>query len=505
MNIIEDNLEKLNKHKLYPPHPSYIAGFIDGDGCIFIREITDGYQSGISLTQCRTNILQIIRYHFGGSITSSENRNNKIIDIMDESNEYYNKHNIRNQYNLVIRSNEYQVLLEYLRDSFIVKEQQYQCLYKFNKLTNLPNKPEEKGELFSICSKCNEKCDMDPINFSRMNIQYIAGLFDAEGCVYIDKNKFDRISISISQKNHPILLHEIQQFLGFGKIYKSNSEIEIQNKQECLQFIDIIKPHTVVKYNQIIAMEILLKTTDLDVKKQMYKICNEEKHKIEKFDDLNQHNKGKEGYFETMKLRQIKEKICSEIRIKQVYKEKSEKMLGEGNHNYGKIFSEETKKKMSNSIRDAKGGVSDEVILKVRELISNGYKNIDIQKDLDLPRHTLTRIKNGDLVCRNEQKKEAIKMTQEEVNISKRKITVNEIFIVIEKFNNGYKPMEILDFLTRKRTEQKVHNDLTIHIIKGIKSKLVNYKVILYPNEISEGEYNYYLELVYEYQKKYNK
>ena len=26
MNIAEDNLEKLNKHKKYPPHPSYIAG-----------------------------------------------------------------------------------------------------------------------------------------------------------------------------------------------------------------------------------------------------------------------------------------------------------------------------------------------------------------------------------------------------------------------------------------------------------------------------------------------
>jgi len=133
------------------------------------------------------------------------------------------------------------------------------------------------------------------------------------------------------------------------------------------------------------------------------------------------------------------------------------------------------------------------------------YKNIDIQKELDLPRHTVSRIKNGDLVCRNEEKKENEKMTQEEMNISKRKITVNEIFIVIEKFNKGYKPMEVLDFLIRKRTEQKVINELTIHIVKGIKSKLVNYKPILYPKEIPEGEYKYYLELVDEYQKKYNK
>ena len=37
--IEEDNIFHLNRFKLFPPHPSYIAGFIDGDGCIFIRKI----------------------------------------------------------------------------------------------------------------------------------------------------------------------------------------------------------------------------------------------------------------------------------------------------------------------------------------------------------------------------------------------------------------------------------------------------------------------------------
>ena len=108
-----DNLKQLERFKNSPPHPSYIAGMIDGDGCIFIRKITQGYQSGITITQCRTNVLQVIRYHFGGSITTSENRNNKVEDKLDDSEEFYHKHNVRNQYNLVIRSNEYTILLEY--------------------------------------------------------------------------------------------------------------------------------------------------------------------------------------------------------------------------------------------------------------------------------------------------------------------------------------------------------------------------------------------------------
>lgn len=70
MNIIEDNLLKLNKFKHITLNPSYLAGLLDGDGTIFIRKIKDGYQSGISLTQSRTNILQIIQYHYGGTIVS---------------------------------------------------------------------------------------------------------------------------------------------------------------------------------------------------------------------------------------------------------------------------------------------------------------------------------------------------------------------------------------------------------------------------------------------------
>ena len=64
MNIIEDNLVKLNKFKVNLLNPSYLSALIDGDGTIFIRKIKGGYQSGISLTQSRTNILQIIQYHY---------------------------------------------------------------------------------------------------------------------------------------------------------------------------------------------------------------------------------------------------------------------------------------------------------------------------------------------------------------------------------------------------------------------------------------------------------
>ena len=484
-----DNQIHLQRFKNIPPHPSYISGFIDGDGCIFIRKIKDGYQSGLSITQCRTNILQVIRYHFGGSITSSANRNDKIINLMDEANEYYHKHNIRNQYNLLIRNNEYQVLLDYLQNSFIIKENKYQYLYEFNKLANLPNKCEEKEELYLKCSSLNKSCEVDEIYLTRLNIEYIAGLFDAEGCIYININKFTKFYISLTQKNHPKILHEIVKFLGFGKV--ETYEFKIYKKHDCLKFIQLVKPYLIVKYNQANAFQTFLNTHNISIKEIMYQICNREKHEIEIFYDLNQNEIGKEGYLETLRLKGLKKQICKEIHNKQVYKNKSEKMTGEGNHNYGKTFSEETKKKMSVSIRDAKGGVSDEVIIKVRYLLKEGHKNIDIQKSLNLPRHTITRIKNGEIICRNEEKKEKKSLTQEEVNLSKRKINAYDIIFVIEKFIEKWKPMQILDYLI----EQK-KNNITIDMIKNIKRNLQNGKSVIYESELSKDKYDFYLNLL---------
>jgi hypothetical protein len=491
MSIIEDNNKQLNRFKHNKPHPSYIAGFIDGDGCIFIRKIIDGYQCGFSITQCRTNILQIIRYHFGGRITTSSNRNNKIINLMDtEKDGCYHKHNIRNQYNLIIQSNEYQILLEYLQNSFIIKENQYQNLNEFNKLVNLTDKKEEKEKLYLKCSSLNKICNLNEIYLTRLNIEYISGLFDAEGCIYIDKKKYTKFYISITQKNHTQILYDIVKFLGFGTI-DCEIKFKMYNKTNCLKFIHLVKNYLIVKYNQVVAFETFLETNDTKIKEQMYLICNREKHEIEVFTDLNQNDNDKEGYLETLKLKSLKEQICKEICKKEFYKEKSEKMKGEGNHNYGKTFSEETKKKMSVSIRESKGGVSDETIIQVRKMIKDGYKNVDIQNLLTLPRHTITRINNCQIICRTEEKIDKNTLTQEEVNLSKRKIGADDIIIVIEKFIEKWKPTQILNYFI----EQNKTN-ITIDIIKNIKRNLTNNKKIIYESELSQTKYKYYTTLI---------
>jgi hypothetical protein len=335
----------------------------------------------------------------------------------------------------------------------VIKNRQINCLSEFSQLINLQNKTEEKEKIYKKCSDYNKKLLLNEVNFKNITIEYIAGLFDAEGCFYISLKKFSKSYISITQKSYPDVLVYISKLLGFG-IIDCEQKFKIYKQSDCLKFIQLVKEHLIVKYNQAEAFEIFLKTDDTNIKEQMYAICNKEKHEIEVFTDLNQNENGKEGYLEMLKLRCLKEKICKEIQLKQVYREKSEKMKGEGNHNFGKSFSEETKKKMSTSIRNAKGSISDEVILQVRKLVAEGHKNIEIQEMLCLPKHAITRIKNGEIVCRNEDKTEKQSLTQVEVNLSKRKIQTDEIIIVIERLNEKWKPLRILDYLIDRRNIQ---------------------------------------------------
>lgn len=487
MNTIEENnLYLLDKFKKEPPHPSYISGFIDGDGCIFIRKIKDGFQSGISITQCRTNILQIIRYHFGGSITTSKNRNNKTEDIMNDC--YYDKHNKRNQFNLIIRSNEYQLLLEYIKNSMIIKKTQLNALYEFNKINNKQNIYFEKEKLFEICRNNNIfTCEN---NTNNLNIEYISGIFDAEGCLFINK-KYKKYYISITQSKYPYILYKIKDFLNFGVIDKEN-KYKIYSKENCLKFIEYTKEYLIVKYNQACAFETFLTTEDIKVKEEMYKICNEEKHKTEIFNDLNQNHEGKDGYFYTLKIREFKKNICKEIQKKEIYKLKSIKMMGEGNHNYGKEKTVETRKKMSTSIRDSKNGVSDEIIISVRKMIEEGKPNIEIQELMNLPRHTVSRIKNGNLVCRNENK--LLKTTtQNERNVKKRKIMIDEIIVLIDRIIEGKPPTTILNELYEK------NKNITIDIVKNIKKQIHENKIPFYDFEVSKEIYDKYKNTIQEY------
>lgn len=81
---------------------------------------------------------------------------------------------------------------------------------------------------------------------------YIAGFFDGEGCIYV--NKENRIRIEISQKR-TFVLEEIMKFLNTEGItsiisYSKNdkaSELRINKHREIMDFLEKILPYTIVK------------------------------------------------------------------------------------------------------------------------------------------------------------------------------------------------------------------------------------------------------------------
>lgn len=80
-----------------------------------------------------------------------------------------------------------------------------------------------------------------------MDLRYIAGFFDGEGC--IDVKPGSRYAIKISNKNREVL-EMIQECVGFGKIYYHKAGFwtyETTNMLDTYTFLILIRPYLIVK------------------------------------------------------------------------------------------------------------------------------------------------------------------------------------------------------------------------------------------------------------------
>lgn len=527
MNIIEDNKEKLNKFKLNQPNPSYIAGFIDGDGTIFIRKINDGYQSGISLSQSRTNILQILQYHYGGTIIKPSNI---YLDNIFNEDGYYDKNNKRNSYTLMIRSNEYKYILDNIYKYIILKKNQIDALLEFSQIVNKIDKKNEKDKLFNICSDTNKNKELDYYDYSRINIEYIQGLFDAEGHIFITYQKnnekviFNKgVYMKITQKNHPNIIDKIHNFLGFGK--KSDYIYYVDNFDDCLKLIELLKPNLIVKYNQIIAFEEYIKTKlkknekyneEIHLKREkIYKIINMEKHQIEIYE---------ESIFNKDSLnikieKDSKDKnIQKEIKKKEFYLSKSELMKGDNNPNYGHHLDDSHALNISisttNSKRANNPNLTNEKIREIYALKDTGIMQKDVAEKYSMNREMIRRIWNKIILPTDDtdfiiKKEELIKSNKNEntsnitfeqkTSIGKRNLNIDQYIEIIlwkEKQKNNEKLQDKKIFSTTLSAylsnlwNEKVTNDMVKNIWSG--------RTELFQFEFNGKNINYekYLEII---------
>lgn len=196
IEIITQNFPILKEP--YDISPYYIGGFIDGDGSIHIDQ---NNCLTISISQCYLPILEKFKTIFGGNIYYDNNEK---------------KENVRKCHLLKICGKECMKILQYLDIGSILKYKQVQVAKSFIFANKLQGFEELKENCKTMIKKYNkeykETYDKD---YSKMNWEYIAGIFDAEGCIHVKRNHFSYIKIT--QKNDYKLLEEIRKYIGHGK------------------------------------------------------------------------------------------------------------------------------------------------------------------------------------------------------------------------------------------------------------------------------------------------
>lgn len=269
----KNKLVKINKvmttlnSEEYEISPFYLAGFFDGDGSICI---TQGLSLQIQFSQSVLSILNKIKSIFGGSLYSRDGKNE----------------NQRRQHTLRFCGRDCEKLLKYLDIGCIMKWDQIQVAKKFINLNNLQGLEDRKIQLREKMRKLNKaykKTHNKP--YDKINWEYIAGIFDAEGCIYMrqrqKKNGKDFRYlfgyIKICQKNDFQLLNKIRDFIGHGR---TNDKVCWKTERIDFAKFDLTKiyPLLIVKKKQAKDCIEFLDCNDNDRKKELYNQIKIDKH-----------------------------------------------------------------------------------------------------------------------------------------------------------------------------------------------------------------------------------
>jgi hypothetical protein len=246
--------------------PYYVSGFFDGDGSICIDK---NLCLQVSFSQCAPEILLKLQGIFGG-----------IIYKCDMS----HKPNQRDQHNLRICGRECEKVLVYLDKGSIMKWDQIQVAKIFIRMNNLQDLTEEKTQLKDQMTALNKsyKKTHDK-RYGILNWEYIAGIFDAEGCIETYKKKtkkgysYGMSYIKITQKNDYRLLEEIKSFIGHGRV-----EGKILWKTERIDFVkwDLQKilPLLIVKRKQSEWLLEFFETEDNTLRMELHEKIKGDKH-----------------------------------------------------------------------------------------------------------------------------------------------------------------------------------------------------------------------------------
>lgn len=249
----------------------YIAGFLDGDGCVTMESPTTDRRRPaprVSATQSYNRgeppELLFLRNRFHGSIRTVKKATNTR----------------RNSWTFRVCESDREKLLSVVADHGIVKRRQAELALDYL----VQGKEDPAYFSYEIA---REKADVHSteIDVDRLTMSYLAGLFAAEGSVGLSRNGHGSYGLvsSISQLSCPRLLHAIKEKLGYG--YVCGGKINFA-PTATVKFLECVQPFIKKsqKRRQIkVAKQFVRYMDEIGRHPGRHKRSEEERKRIERF------------------------------------------------------------------------------------------------------------------------------------------------------------------------------------------------------------------------------
>lgn len=431
-NVLEDEenitQSKPNEYDIFSTdmlNSSYVGGLFDGDGSLGIIAIGKNkahYQMIIQFSQSVTNILYLLQQKYGGYVYKGRKRGTQ-----------------RQQYCYRISGRFSQKLLNDLNNGCIIKHHQAVNCSNFIPLIDKHN-PVEKQKLHANNRALNHNTLNPEKPMYKMDNSYIAGLFDAEGCFLINV-KSDRpiqsaaLALQISQKTHPDILDEIQEYLGYGTVNSERTKWVVENQNDIQQFLKVIEGKIIVKEYQFRYYKLFLENRIKYFRKkvpeeqiQLYKEWRELISK-DKHEDRNTENDESNSLVDDSNSNASADDNSSsssdnnssssnprrktiilakplKLPLKTDFNKPAKQILnlekkpvvykrGEEHHSTGVKFDDEHRMKISLAKSGVNTGLTKEQFSEVRTLLKDGKTKVFIADRLKCDRNLVTKIEAG--------------------------------------------------------------------------------------------------------------
>lgn len=220
---------------------SYIAGFFDGDGTVCIGKCRGGFQLKVELTQCNEEFTKYLANMYDAKIYFDTR---------------LSKYNNETACSLRLCGLQAIPVLILVSKYGVVKQPQAVIALEYLSMARQRGLYNKREEYYMKLKEMNtDKTSYDK-DYSTISNGYIAGLFDAEGNVYnAIINGKHRYYVKITQKCDPVLISNIQKYLGFGKIAPSEPyRLVFHSRNDIINFWKVINPYVYIKKDQYLAL-----------------------------------------------------------------------------------------------------------------------------------------------------------------------------------------------------------------------------------------------------------